>query len=134
MLGYLMLLFIIVPVVELTLLIKVGGVIGAGNTIAIVILTGISGAYLAKMQGMITLKKIQDDLAAGRMPSDHLFDGFVILCSGLLLLTPGFITDCVGFMGLIPLTRLLFKKWLKMKLKDMMKDGKTITITSFKSF
>lgn len=133
MLGYLILVFIMVPIVELALLIKIGQYMGVGYTLGIVVLTGIAGAYLAKLQGLITLRRIQEDINNGRMPADKLFDGVLILCSGILLLTPGFITDIIGFMGLIPLTRNLFKRWLKQKIKDMISHGRVITITSFKS-
>ncbi len=128
MLGYLILLFTLVPIVELALLIKVGQYIGVGYTLGIVVFTGVVGAYLAKMQGLFTLRRIQDDINQGRMPKDTLFDGVLILCSGILLLTPGFITDLIGFMGLIPFTRNLFKQWLKRKIKDMISHGKVVTI------
>jgi UPF0716 protein FxsA len=133
MLGYLILLFTMVPVIELVLLIKVGQHIGAGSTIMIVIFTGVAGAYLARMQGLSTLQKIQNEVNQGQMPAERLFDGVLILCSGILLLTPGFITDLIGLMGLLPLTRNLLKKWLKRKTRDMVDRGEVITITSFKS-
>ena len=133
MLGYLILLFTIVPIVELTLLIKIGHYLGVFNTIAIVILTGVTGAYLARMQGLHILSRIQEDVNQGIMPADKLFDGFLILCSGILLLTPGLLTDIVGLLSLLPLTRNLFKQWLKRKAEDIMSRGKVITITSFKS-
>ena len=132
MLGYLILLFTVVPITELALLIRVGQYIGVGSTLLIVVFTGVAGAYLAKMQGLITLRRIQQDVNHGIMPTDKLFDGVLILCSGILLLTPGFITDIIGFMGLVPLTRNLFKRWLKRKTEDMISQGKVITITSFK--
>jgi len=128
MLEYLILLFTLVPIAELALLIKVGQYIGVGYTLGIVVFTGVVGAYLAKMQGLFTLRRIQDDINQGRMPKDTLFDGVLILCSGILLLTPGFITDLIGFMGLIPFTRNLFKRWLKRKIEDMISHGKVITI------
>ena len=133
MLGYLILLFTVVPVIELSILIKVGQHIGLAYTLGIVIVTGITGAFLAKLQSFLTLSRIQDDINQGIMPADKLFDGVLILCSGILLLTPGFITDIIGFMGLIPLTRNLFKRWLKRKIEDMISQGRVITITSFKS-
>ncbi|MEA3328858.1 MAG: FxsA family protein [Candidatus Omnitrophota bacterium] len=132
MLGYLILLFTLIPVIELALLIKVGQYIGAGYTIGIVIFTGVAGAYLAKMQGLLILHRIQEDVNQGIMPADKLFDGVLILCSGILLLTPGFITDIIGFMGLLPLTRNWFKRWLRRKIEDMISQGKIITITPFK--
>ena len=126
-------LFTLVPIVELAILIKVGQYMGVGYTLAIVIITGVTGAYLAKLQGLRTLRRIQDDMRQGRMPADKLFDGLLILCSGILLLTPGFITDLLGFAGLIPFSRNLFKSLLKRKIKDMINQGKVITITRFKS-
>ncbi len=132
MLGYLILLFTLIPVIELAFLIRIGQYIGISWTLGVVIFTGVAGAYLAKMQGLITLRRIQEDVNQGRMPTEKLFDGVLILCSGILLLTPGFITDIIGLMGLIPLTRDLFKRWLKRKIEDMISRGEAITITSFK--
>ncbi|MDP8262522.1 MAG: FxsA family protein [Candidatus Ancaeobacter aquaticus] len=123
MLGYMILLFTLVPVIELALLIKVGQILGVFNTIMIVIFTGVTGACLAKYQGLVALQKIQADMNQGKMPGDKLFDGFIILASGILLLTPGLITDCIGFMGLIPSTRTIFKRFLKRKMKDMIDRG-----------
>ena len=133
MLGYLILLFTVIPIIELSILIKIGQHLGVASAIGIVILTGVIGAYLAKMQGLRTLYRIQEDMNQGIMPTDRLFDGVLILCSGILLITPGFLTDIVGFLGLIPLTRNLFKRWLKAKAEDFISQGKVITITSFKS-
>jgi UPF0716 protein FxsA len=127
MLGYLILLFTVVPIVELALLIKIGQFLGVFYTVGIVIVTGVIGAYLAKLQGLITLGRIQEEVNNGRMPADRLFDGVLILCSGLLLLTPGLITDLLGFLGLIPLSRNLFKRWLRQKIKDIISEGRVIT-------
>ena len=131
MLGYLILLFTAVPLIELALLIKIGQYMGVFTTIAIVLVTGVLGAYLAKVQGLVTLNRIQEDMSQGKMPADKLFDGVLILCSGILLLTPGLLTDLVGFVGLIPFTRDLVKKWLRQKVKDMIDRGEVITINSF---
>ena len=128
MLGYLILLFTLVPIVELALLIKVGQYIGLSNTLLIVILTGVSGAYLARSQGIATLKRMQSDINEGIMPTDKLFDGVMILCGGILLLTPGLITDAIGFIALVPFTRLLIKAWIKSKIKGMISQGRVITI------
>ncbi len=133
MLGYLILLFIGVPLIELAILIKIGQSLGVGYTLGLVIFTGILGAYLARWQGFVTLRKIQEDVNNGRMPADRLIDGVLILCSGILLLTPGLITDLIGFIGLIPFSRNLVKRWLKRKIKDMLNQGRVITIQSFKS-
>ena len=133
MLAYLILLFTVVPVIELAILIKVGQHIGVAYTLGIVIITGVTGAFLAKLQGLITLRRIQDDINQGIMPADKLFDGVLILCSGILLLTPGFITDLIGFMGLVPFTRKLIKRWLSRKVKDMISEGRVVTFMPFRS-
>ncbi len=113
MLSYLMALFIIVPAVELYLLIKVGGVIGAANTIFLIIATGALGASLARAQGFTVLRRIQDSLNSGRMPTDDMVNGVMILIGGLLLLTPGILTDILGFLLLIPSTRDIIKALVK---------------------
>jgi UPF0716 protein FxsA len=101
----LFLLFTIVPLVELVLLIKIGGVIGVAPTIAIVIGTGVLGAWLARWQGLAVLRRIGDEMAAGRLPTDALIDGLLVLVAAAMLLTPGFLTDSAGFLLLVPGTR-----------------------------
>ena len=123
MFGYLILLFTIVPALELAVLIKVGAYIGVGNTLTIIILTGIAGAYLARLQGFLILKEIQDKVNQGIMPSGQLIDGLMVLVGGILLLTPGFITDMTGFLLLIPVTRLLIKYLFNKHLKTMINKG-----------
>ena len=134
MLGYLILLFTLVPIIELALLIKVGQYIGAMNTITIVIATGILGAILAKSQGLKTLKNIQRDLAMGIMPAEPLFDGLMIMLGGILLLTPGLITDGIGFLMLVPYTRVLIKVWIRQKIKKMMDEGRMTTFIRYHTF
>lgn len=118
----LLILFVIIPVTELYILIEVGKKIGSLTTIGIIILTGIIGAYLVKSQGFMILRKIQNDLNEGIMPGDSLIQGAIILLGGVLLLTPGFITDITGFIFLIPAGRKIVKKyllkWLKGKIKE----------------
>lgn len=109
MLFYLMVLFIVVPAVELFILIKVGGAIGAANTIFLIIATGALGASMARAQGFAVLRRIQDSLNEGRMPTDEMVNGVMILIGGILLLTPGIITDILGFLLLIPATRMIIK-------------------------
>lgn len=114
--------FVIVPVTELYILIEVGKKIGSLTTIGIIILTGIIGAYLVKGQGFMILRKIQNDLKEGIMPGDSLIQGAIILAGGIFLLTPGFVTDIIGFIFLIPASRRVVKKyllkWLKGKIKE----------------
>ena len=119
----LLILFVIIPVTELYILIEVGKRIGSLTTISIIIFTGILGAYLVKNQGFMILKKIQNDLNDGIMPGDSLIQGVMILAGGILLLTPGFVTDTVGFIFLIPASRNVIKKYLLKWLKGKIEKG-----------
>jgi len=101
----LLMLFILVPVVEIYILVKVGEHIGAGNTVALVILTGIVGAALAKSQGAQIIFKIRSALHQGQIPGRELLQGGMVLAGGIMLLTPGFLTDLFGLSLLLPLTR-----------------------------
>ena len=117
MLFKLILLFTITPIIELAILIKLGQEIGLWQTLAIVIATGILGASLAKWQGWGVIRRIRADLENGRMPAQALFDGLLILIGGALLLTPGIITDLLGFFLLIPPSRRLAKAYLRRRFK-----------------
>ena len=112
MLLKLFLAFTIIPVVEIYLLIQIGTIFGALTSIALVIFTGFLGAYLARIQGLQTLFRIQKSLREGQMPSSELLDALLIGIAGLVLLTPGFLTDAFGFLLLIPNTRTAIKQWL----------------------
>ena len=131
MFGYLVLLFTLVPAVELMLLIEIGGHIGAGNTILIIILTGVLGAYLARLQGFLVLQKIQNDLNSGIMPNSEMIDGLMILVGGIVLLTPGFITDLFGLLLLIPWTRSLIKIGFSKKFEGVIAKGQIQTSSPF---
>ena len=109
----LLIVFTIVPIIELYVLIEAGRQIGTGATIGLIFLTGIAGAYLARSQGFNLINRIQTDLNQGRIPAEEMMDGVMILSGGLLLLTPGFCTDLFGFCLLTPVTRQFFKVWLK---------------------
>jgi UPF0716 protein FxsA len=109
----LFLIFAIIPIIEIWLLIRVGSVIGALPTVAILIAISMTGAWLARSQGFTIIGAIRDELAAGRMPAAHILDGAIIMAGGILLLTPGFFTDFIGLFFLIPSTRQLLKGWLR---------------------
>ncbi|MCF8093145.1 MAG: FxsA family protein [Desulfotignum sp.] len=130
MLFKLFLCFTLIPVVELYLLIKVGTIIGGFNTILLVILTGFAGAWLARMEGMHTMLKVRMNLQQGIMPAEELMDGLIILIAGLVLVTPGLITDALGLMMLWPVTRNRFKRFLRKKFDEMHAKG-SIDITRF---
>jgi UPF0716 protein FxsA len=113
MLIYLFLLFTVLPIVELTILIRIGEATVWWAPILLVITTGIAGAALSRWQGLRVYQRIRDDARAGRMPADALFDGFLILLAGILLVTPGVLTDITGIAFLIPPIRALVKRGLK---------------------
>jgi UPF0716 protein FxsA len=119
----LLLIFTIVPLVELFVLIEVGSRIGSGPTILLLLLTGIAGALLASRQGLSVLQRARYDLSQGRLPASPLVDGIMVLIGGMLLLTPGFLTDILGFMLLIPATRVPLKGLLVRLLRRMIERG-----------
>jgi UPF0716 protein FxsA len=102
MFGRMLLLFIFLPMVELYLLIMLGSRIGAMPTIGLIVFTGVLGATLARQQGLSVLSKIQREMASGRPPTQELVEGALIVVGGIVLLTPGIITDLFGFSLLVP--------------------------------
>ena len=118
-----LLLFTLVPLIEIWVLIELGGVIGTAPTILLIASTGFFGVFLAKYQGIAVLYKMQTDMQAGVMPAEPLFDGACILVGGAFLLTPGLITDVLGFSLLLPFTRVLYKKAAQKYFSRRMEDG-----------
>ena len=108
--GWLALLFIVVPAVELALLIEVGTRIGALSTFALIVVTGMVGAALAKRAGLDVMARIRSQTQAGQLPTGALVDGAIILLAGALLVTPGIVTDVFGFACLVPGFRHLMKR------------------------
>lgn len=115
MFAKLLLIFIMVPLLEIVLFIEIGRRIGTLMTLLIVALTAILGAVLAHREGLKAWWRIQDKLYQGAMPDEELLDGVLILIAGALLLTPGFLTDAIGFSLLFPGTRRPVKSWLRHK-------------------
>lgn len=126
--GKLLFLFIAVPAVELILLIKLGGMIGLLPTLAIIFFTGALGATLARWQGLSVLGQIQTQMAQGQLPANALFDGVIILLAGALLLTPGFLTDIVGFLSLVPGVRNVFKRAIRKRIEQSIQHGDAVVI------
>jgi UPF0716 protein FxsA len=122
MFGKLFIAFAIIPVMEIYLLVKVGSVIGTLNTVILVLISAFVGASLARSQGAATMQKVKLSLDQGRMPAEELLDAFMIFGAGLVLLTPGFITDAMGILLLIPFTRKYIKNWLRDNLQSWMKS------------
>ena len=108
----LFLLLVAMPIVELLLLLEVGGHIGGMNTILLVLGTAILGSYLLRREGLATLTSLQAKMSQGEMPINEMAAGLAIAAGGALLLTPGFITDAVGFILVLPGSRSLIGHWL----------------------
>jgi len=109
---WLFFLFVAVPIIEIALFIQVGGAIGLWPTLGIVVLTALVGTNLMRSQGISTLNRLQASLAQGENPADPMAQGAMILVAGVLLLTPGFFTDAVGFLLLLPPVRVALIRWI----------------------
>jgi len=106
-------LFILMPILEFTVLIEIGRRIGTLYTLMLVFGAGIAGAILARMEGLRILARIQEDLRAGIMPAEQLFDGLLVLIAGVFLIAPGLLSDIAGLFLLFPPTRYPVKRLLR---------------------
>lgn len=119
LIHWLFLLFLTVPLAEIYLLLKVGSLIGVLPTVGAVVLTAVIGAWLVRVQGFSTLARIRESLERGEVPAIAVMEGAFLLVAGALLLTPGFITDAIGFAFLCPpLRRFLISEYLLHRLID----------------
>ncbi|MFQ5900349.1 MAG: FxsA family protein [Thermodesulfobacteriota bacterium] len=109
----LFLLFITVPILELAILIKIGTIIGTMNTIFLVIITALIGAYMVKREGLEVCYRFQENIGMEILPAEEIFDGAMILIAGAMLLTPGIITDTIGFLLVFPVSREVIKTNIK---------------------
>ncbi len=116
-------LFLIVPIIEIYFLIQVGAVIGAFPTILLILSTAIIGAFLLRQQGLSTLMRFQNNLSTGTLPAQELIEGILLAVGGALLMTPGFVTDAMGFMCLIPLTRKFLAQYIMTRSSVKIKSG-----------
>ncbi|MEO0559085.1 MAG: FxsA family protein [Bacteroidota bacterium] len=123
MFGRLFALFVIVPVLDLVVLVWAGERIGFWPTVGLILLTALVGSWLSKREGLAAWQAVQRKLATGGLPGPELIDGLLILVSGALLLTPGFLTDIAGLMGLIPVTRALARRVLSTRFKRAVESG-----------
>ena len=105
----------LIPLIEIYLLIEIGSRLGAFNTVLIVILTALLGAWLARLEGSKTMTKVRESLNRGELPAEEMLDAMLIFVAGIVLLTPGFVTDLVGLGILVPQIRYWFKRWLRKK-------------------
>jgi UPF0716 protein FxsA len=123
LLRILMALFIGVPLLDTVTLVIVGRYLGFWSTVAIVILSGVIGAQLARQQGFAAWRSLQDDLAAGRVPTQGLLDCVLILIAGGMMIAPGFLTDIAAILLLLPPVRAVVKRWARVKLERMLQQG-----------
>ncbi|NOV01248.1 FxsA family protein [Paenibacillus planticolens] len=112
MLRIIIAIFIVVPAIEISLLILMGHLIGGWATFAFIILSSVLGVYFAKREGRKVLEYARFEWSQGQLPAQHLLDGICIFLGGILLITPGFITDILGFLLVFPYTRTIFKVML----------------------
>lgn len=124
MLSKLILLFILVPFVELFLLIEMGQLVGTLPTLGLIIFTGVVGAYLARRQGLQVLRRLQSDIQSGGLPAEAIFDGAFILVAAILLMTPGVLSDTLGLACLFPPTRQLMKRFIWSRIERSLRDGR----------
>ena len=117
MLARLLLLFILVPIVELLLLLALADLTGFWITVGLIVVTGVLGASLARHQGLRCWREVQQRMARGEVPADSLQDGLMILIAGAVLITPGVLTDLLGFALLMPPIRRFLKRYLAARMK-----------------
>ena len=123
MFGLLALAFLVVPIVEIYLIIQVGSAIGGWETVGLLIVISVVGAWLVRFQGLAILARVQRSLAEGKLPTDPLIDGLLVLVAGALMLTPGFLTDGVGLLLLLPPSRLVVRSSLKKRFAGRVSVG-----------
>jgi UPF0716 protein FxsA len=123
MMGRFLFLFIIVPLLELYILIKIGSYLGVLQTIALVLFTALLGVVLARFEGLRTLQQIRQSLSQGIVPAEEMVDAVLIFIGGILLITPGVLTDLFALVLLIPYSRMIFKRWLRRRFDRMVAAG-----------
>lgn len=129
--AWLLLLFIVVPLVELALLIQLGQVVGLPATLALIVFTGALGAWLARRQGLAVVRQVQDEMAGGRIPAGPIVDGVIILLAAAVLMTPGVLTDACGFLCLVPAFRRWLKGVLRRRFERSVRQGRTTVSVDF---
>jgi UPF0716 protein FxsA len=108
--------FVLFPLIEIAVLVFVGQQIGALNTIGVLVLVSLVGAWLARHEGFFVLRRIREQLDAGRVPADELLDGALVLAGGMLLLLPGFVSDAIGLLVLFPPTRAFLRRLVRRRM------------------
>lgn len=126
MFWLLLFIFIIVPIIEIAIFVWTGGFIGVWGVISLILLTGILGTIIVRYEGMQTMRRVQNTLQKGEVPTDEMLTGLLIIIGSILLITPGFFTDIVGFLIVFPLTRRPFILLLKKIIRNMIDKGMII--------
>ena len=129
--GWLLLLFVVVPALELGLLIQIGRMVGTLPTLALIVFTGVLGAWLARRQGLGVMRQVRAEMADGQIPAGPVVDGVLILIAGAVLMTPGLLTDLFGFFLLVPAGRRLVKNHLKERLERAVRRGNVAVSVDF---
>ena len=129
LLGRLALLFIVIPLVELVLLVELGRRIGLFPTLGLVIITGITGATMARLEGLRVFFQFQTEMGSGRLPGQAMLDGVSVLIGGAFLLTPGIMTDLAGFALLFPFSRRQLQRYATAWIKRKVTDGTIHVVT-----
>lgn len=123
MIAKLFLLFVIMPIVELALLLRIGQLLGFWPTIGLIVVTGIVGSFLAKTEGISAWRRLQQKLFSGGIPGKELLDGAIILICGALLVTPGVLTDVIGLAGLFPPSRAIIRRLILKRIEKAAARG-----------
>ena len=126
-LNQLLIIFIILPILELAVLLRLDNAIGLFQTIILIFLTGIIGVWLVRQQGINILFRIKKEINNGNIPAKEMIDGVMLLIAGAVLITPGLITDTFGFLLLIPYTRNFIRKWIRNRIEKYVNSGYIIT-------
>ncbi len=116
-------LFLVIPIVEIYILLEVGDLIGAFPTIILVVLTAVIGAGLLRQQGLSTLARLQQNMGQGKLPAQEMIEGVLLAVGGALLMTPGFVTDTMGFLCLLPFSRKFIAQAIMKRSADKFKAG-----------
>jgi UPF0716 protein FxsA len=123
MFKIIVLLMVVIPALEIWGLLTIGSWIGGWQTFSLILLTGFVGAFLAKRESKKVWEFARNQMSSGQIPGGAILDGLCIFAGGLLLLTPGFFTDTIGFLLVLPFTRPVFKAWMLVFIQKKMRDG-----------
>jgi len=121
--GLFVILFLVLPIVEIYIIVQVGSIMGGWNTIGLMILISVVGAWMVRREGLSIIAKVQHRLAEGTLPTKQLVDGLLVALAGALMLTPGFLTDGIGLLLLLPPTRVIARTVLIARFRDRVRVG-----------